>query len=420
MIRLNQQELQAMYPEMTAAFSARMSCMIHALPRQQEEAMKRKVYRIILIAALILGLLSTTALALTRPGVVQWLLGNRPASPQLEQTAQSILAEASADDITARITSLVFDGEQFAFSYELENHNPTLPALVALDDVLLLNGTESRLAYSSAAPYSPQMVPSPHLDILPVQRNPVVGGGWSTRITQTLRGAVDCEMTFLIYRPEKGFAVLLEPEDALAHPEQHDSQTQAEIEDSLNTLRSFQNTVIAQASPESEKEYLAQGYTIIGSGVFLQGSPHDAQNHLREAARITVRFTFDASQAITHDFSGHGLSLPDCQVQVERFRCTPLETSFDIRLIPIENTKEAAQALAEKYGEWLLTDEDDKPVVYSEMDTLYTLTPYVSGSDGQWKCLYIENLPGLLTFPESISFVTQAGEMFRFPLQNAE
>ncbi len=267
--------------------------------------------------------------------------------------------------------------------------------------------------------YSPQMVPSPHLDILPVQRNPAVGGGWSQRITKPLSGPVECEMTFLVYRPEKGFAVLLEPEDMLAHPEQYDPQTQAEIVDSLNTLRSFRDTVIVEATPEAEQNLLAQGYTLIGSSVFLQGAP-DNTHHLRETARITVRFTFDASQAVAYDFSGHVLTLPDCQVQVERFRCTPLETSFDIRLIPADNTQEAAQALADKHGEWQLTDEHGEPVTYSEMDSLYSLTPYTSGSNGQWKCLYIESLPGLLEFPESIGFVTQAGELFRFPLKTGE
>jgi len=420
MIRPDPRSLQPLFPPMTEDFSRRMERLLRSLPATEEEKPVKHTLRTILICAVLLALLASTAFALTRPDVLRWLLGDRPASPQLEQTAQHIIGEGTADGITARITSLVFDGEQFAFAYELQSHEPTRPALVAFDRVILLNGKEASLSYATADPYSPQMLPSPHLDILPVRRNPAVGGGWSSRISDALTGPVECEMTLIIYRPVKGFAVLLDPEDMRAHPEQYDPQTQAEIEDSLNTLRSFPGTIIAEDSPETEAAYLAQGYTIVRGSGAPRYTPGDERSHLRESARITVTFTFDASNALAHDFSGKSADLPDCRVEAVSFRLTPLETFFNVYLIPEENTREAAQALAARHGPWALLDEDGQPVQYSEMDSLYSLTPDVAQIDWQWVCRYIESMPGLLTFPEEVVFATDAGELLRFPINGTQ
>lgn len=409
--------LQRLYPPMTEEFRSRMQVMLRTLPAQREEPhMKRIPIKAVILAAALLALMSAAALALTRPSVLRWLLGSRPASPQLEKTAQTVIGEGTADSITARITGLVWDGSQFAFSCELENHTPAEPAFIAIDPVIRLNGAQARLAHSTADPYSPQLVPSPHMDFLPVQRNPAFGGGWSSRIDSALTGMVECEMTFVVYRPEKALAYLLDPEDMRAKPDQYDPQTQAEIADSLNTLRSFRGTVIHEYSPGAEAEYLAQGYTIAVSS-HPRYAPDDERSHLQESARFRVAFSFDASAAIAIDFSGEpGLSLPDCTVQVARFRLTPLETYFDLRLIPAENTQEAARALADAHGEWALTDGNGQRVEFSEMDTLYHLYPRVTQLDGQWLCRYDESLPGLLHFPECVVFRTQAGEAARFCL----
>lgn len=417
-MHIDQEKLQGMYPAMTEEFAARMQSILHALPAEKEEQqVKRIPFRAVIIAAIVLTLLTTTAFALTRPAVLDWLLGSRPASPQLEQTAQTIIGEGTADGITARITGLVYDGSRFAFSYEVENSDPASPVLVAIDPEIRLNDEAASISYATAYWSSPQMIPSPHLDFLPVQRNPATGGGWGDRLGDALTGQVECEMTFIVYRPMKGLAVLLDPEEMLANPEQYDSQAQAEIEDSLNTLRGFRDAVITESTPEAEAGYLSQKYTIVSSDGTPRYNPGDERSHLQESARITVVFTFDASNAIAHDFSGAAdVTLSDCTVQVASFRVTALETVFDLRLIPTENTREAAQALADKYGAWALTDENGAPVEFSEMDACWTERPYTTEMDGQWVCRYLESMPGLLTFPESIGFVTEAGELLRFDL----
>lgn len=417
-MRISQETLQGLYPAMTEEFAGRMHHMLHALPAPKEEQqVKRFPFRAVIIAAVVLILMATTALALTRPAVLNWLLGSRPANPQLEQTAQSVIGEGMADGITARITGLVYDGSRFAFSYEVENSDPAAPVLVAIAPEIRLNGEKASLSYATAEWRSMQLIPSPHLDFLPVQRNPATGGGWGDRLGDALTGLVECEMTFIVCRPVKGLAVLLDPEGMLANPEEYDPQTQAEIADSLNTLRGFRDVMIVEDSPEAEAEYLAQGYTIVGSSGKPRYHPDDERSHLQESARIRVTFTFDASNAVAYDFSGAAdVSLPDCTVQTASLRLTPLETFFDLRLIPQENSREAAQALVDKYGAWALTDESGQPVEFSEMDACWTERPYATEMDGQWVCRYIESLPGLLRFPEGIRFVTEAGELLRCDL----
>ena len=99
------------------------------------------------ICALLMGMVVAYA-AVTKPAILNWLLGNQDArgyqdaNEVLEQSAQTVVAENSADHITVRINSVVYDSYQFAFSYELENDQPDQPAMVAVDSCALVNGKE--------------------------------------------------------------------------------------------------------------------------------------------------------------------------------------------------------------------------------------------------------------------------------------
>ena len=110
------------------------------------------------------------------------------------------------------------------------------------------------------------------------------------------------------------------------------------------------------------------------------------------------------------------VSQTDATLHVEQFRLSSLETRIDLWLIPQENTEKAACALAEKYGEYTLADEQGEGVQYSEMDYLASATPYVTQIDGQWICRYLSQMPGLLQFPESISFIAGGDELICFDL----
>ncbi len=413
MIHLDQSKLQSMYPPISEEFNARMGQMIHALPTPKEDTQVKKAsLRLLLIAALIVMALSTTAIALTRPAILDWLLGAMGAgSAELESITQEVRAEASADGITARITSVVYDGRQLALSYEVENADLSLPVAVRLNSTLTLNGASVAIPHHQQD-RNGQLVPSPHLDVLPVRRNPVQGGSWCSALPDGLSGMVQGEITFIVYHPEKAFAYLISPDSMLADTTIEDADVLAEIADVRATLEGFANTVIVEG--DDPEAYAAQGYTVIGSSPVYEVT--DAHSHLMEAARITVSFTFDADAVIAHDLSGAQAEFADFTAYAAAFRLTPLKTDVDVRLIPRENTQAAAAALADRCGPCALTNETGKPVEYSDMDYCCSLWPYVTCMDGQWLCRYLLDMPGLLTFPESVVFTVQTGELFRFDL----
>jgi len=149
--------------------------------------MKRNITRVALIAKLLLAALCTAAFTLTRPAVIDWLLtANSTASDQLTSTAQVIHSESTADGVTIRLTGLVYDGTQLAFSYEAEVADPTQPALVLLSSDLTIAGQAVGIPHYITNTGDARLIPSPHLDVLPVRRNPFTGGGsWGQEARST-------------------------------------------------------------------------------------------------------------------------------------------------------------------------------------------------------------------------------------------
>lgn len=411
MIRLDSKELQGMFPDMPEGFAERTGRMLQALASSKEEKhMKRISLRTALIAAVLVLSMMTTALALTRPAILDWLLGNGNAGTKLTQIAQEVSAEAAADGITARITGVVYDGRSFAFSYELENAAPSHAALVALCGDLTLNGQVIRLmAYADDAPDT-TLVPSLHLDALPVRRNPVSGGEWSQTLTEGLSGQAACDVTFIIYRPQKAFAYLCTPDGMLRDAAITDADALAEVADVRATLERFDNAVIVEGEWEDVERLVREGYTVIGDAEDL--------SNLTETARITVHFTFDADCVVAYDLaSAEAIDLPDATVQISQFLLTPLRTQFCVDVLPVQNTQDAAKALADELGAYVLADENGAPLVFAAMDGMAGEFPDVQCIDGQWRCRYREELAGVEAFPQSVGFITKVGELFRLTMK---
>jgi len=370
--------------------------------------------KLVVVAMALVLVFATTAFALTRPAVLSWLTGNAPVSPQLESTTQTVIGENTADGITVRMTSLVFDGEKLVFSYELENKQPDMPVLVAANPMMSIDGKEAQMMHCTADLYTPQMVPSPHLDVLPVKRNPAVGGG-VVYVSDVGEDKATCEMTFMVYKPENKFAVVLHPDSMQANVETYTGDAHAEAEDSLNTLKSFRNAIFAAEADLENEQWLAEGYTVIDGSGMLYDLPENS--HLKETAQIKITFEFDASVAFVCEFAeSDDFALADATLHVEQFRLSSLETRIDLWLIPQKNTEKAARALAEKYGAYTLADEQGEAVQYSEMDYMAATTPYVTQIDGQWVCRYRFQMPGLLQFPESVAFTAGDEELICFDL----
>jgi len=428
-IRLDQDTLRSGYSAMPDGFAERTTHLLLGLPHEKEVPMKRNITRVALIAKLLLAALCTAAFTLTRPAVIDWLLtANSTASDQLTSTAQVIHSESTADGVTIRLTGLVYDGTQLAFSYEAEVADPTQPALVLLSSDLTIAGQAVGIPHYITNTGDARLIPSPHLDVLPVRRNPFTGGGWSNTIGTPLSGIVTGEVCFEVYRPENAFAMLL-PADSDFYDETIDGEYRAELDDALATLRSFPDVLLVDASEDvilfddivDDAEVLAaQGYTVLGQSGRAIFPVDDPRCHVVQTARIAVPFTFDADKAFRCDFSGTTFTLPECTTRVEQLLLTPLVTRVHIQLLPTENTEAAARALAKACGSFTLTDEAGHPVVYSEMDTMYSMYPTVSCKDGQWLVQYREELPGLQHFPQSIGFTVSTGELLRFDLPITE
>lgn len=395
-------------------------CLAQRVLRIAREKEKRHMkYARALALALVLALVfATTAYALTRPRVLEWLLGDHPASRQLTATVQDVLSEKTEKGITVRIGSVVFDGKSLAFSYEVENAAPDMPVLVAAQRTVLVDGKEADLLHCTAFYSAPQMVPSPHLDVLPVKRNPAVGGGYIS-MTEAPEGWTECEVTFAIYAPKNKFAVVLSSDSMQANAESYTGDARLEALDSLNTLKSFQNVIFVEEADLTDAAWLAHEYTVIDGSGRLYGSLDNSC--LQEIARIGMTFSFDAEAVFSCDFSRtDDVMLEECTVHVEAFRLSSLETYLNLWLIPRENTEQAARDVAEKYGAYMLTDERGQTVEYSEMDYMASFAPRVTQRDGRWMCQYQSTMPGLLRFPESVRITAGDTELIRFDLGTEE
>ena len=68
---------------------------------KEEKIMKtnigRRPSKLVVVALAFVLVFATTAFALTRPAVLNWLTGNAPVSTQLESTAQSVIGENTVD-----------------------------------------------------------------------------------------------------------------------------------------------------------------------------------------------------------------------------------------------------------------------------------------------------------------------------------
>ena len=103
--------------------------------------MSGKIAITVIAGILLIGM--AVAYAVSHPAILNWLLGAQldPGVP-LMSSVQKISGENAADHITVRMDSLIYDGERFSFSYEVENDDPSLPALVAMEPCFLVNGEQ--------------------------------------------------------------------------------------------------------------------------------------------------------------------------------------------------------------------------------------------------------------------------------------
>lgn len=108
-MKLEQERLKRLYPDMEEAFAQRMDELVHSLPQQkEEEPVKRFVLRTALVWALITVMLCASAYAVISCGL-EWYYGNRFAT----------LREVDPDKYDAIMANMQTDLKQFAVGNEL-------------------------------------------------------------------------------------------------------------------------------------------------------------------------------------------------------------------------------------------------------------------------------------------------------------
>ena len=384
---------------------------------------RRKIAVPLLAAILILAM--AVAYAVTRPAILDRFLPPDMDNPALTEIAHDVVSENTADGITARITGIIFDGERFAFTYEVENSDPTLPAMIVVDGPVLVNGREEGLESTDAGTADPQIVPTPCLDILPVRRNPVDGYCWSLPLSQPLTGDVTCEIGFRVYRPVRSFVYVREEDSWISTLDEYEPDQQAEILDAWETLKSFRNVIVTESDTPDAESWFRDGYTVIDfEGRIDWNDDNPYLYNMQETARIPVTFHFDAGAPTVCDYSDTAdIVLEDCTLHVDKARFSPFSTVIDISVIPSANTEEAAQALLERYGSWYLADQDGNAIPLSLWEGAMHFEPCQEIRNGwngrsHWALVLTTNQFGLDPWPDSVSLVTEAGELIRFDLKS--
>ena len=134
---------------------------------------------------------------------------------------------------------------------------------------------------------------------------------------------------------------------------------------------------------------------------------------LRTAAVILLAAVLLAGMAAAEicDFSDmDDIPLSDGILRVYEFSFSGQKTVISIRLFPEENCQEAAEAMADCYGNLELTDAQGNPLMTE------TIRPEVRTDDWEterWACSYMLETAGMDLLPESIGIRTEAGEILR-------
>ena len=143
---------------------------------------------------------------------------------------------------------------------------------------------------------------------------------------------------------------------------------------------------------------------------------HAAFGFFRTAAIILLAGILLVSMATAeiYDFSDLDDSvLPDGILRVYRLSFSAEDTVIDIRLFPEENCREAAEAMAERYGSLELVDGQGSALAVATADNSQPEVRTDDWETERWACCYTVRAAGMDSVPESIGIMTRQGEILR-------
>lgn len=132
----------------------------------------------------------------------------------------------------------------------------------------------------------------------------------------------------------------------------------------------------------------------------LRAVTDDDEPELEEWGTVSTHFAVRISDTSLDLAPNTAIRLADCDAVFTRFILSPLSTTLDLNLIPFENMRDAAETLAQTYGDIALCDTDGTPLDVLDMDWLSSDSPDVRQIDGQWLCAYRLDMPGLVSLPD--------------------
>ena len=421
---------ESVYPSVPASVHMRLEKALEEKKKMNTGKVLRPAAAIALTLLLTL-LLGGAAYAATQLGILDYLVGGENnATEALKSSVQHVLASAEADGMRVELNGAVFDGSRLALSFTEENLNPKSPAFITLDQVLL-EGEWVPQNFGGGGHWMPFI----RLDTEDAEHNPYSEGFLSGDLKKKYTGQIQGEAVFIVSRPT-GPLVVVDPEMWVNYDEEiEDEEIRADYIRRLDMIRGS-NVEIADIAHLNPEEWYLNGYTVVDADgnllmeEHMENMPeefgaiplyHNAAKYptqMENTAVIRLPFTIDADAAKAYRREGKmaDVQLSDCTVHLEKCVLTPLSTLLEIRLYPLENTRQAADKLLERYGYPALLNENGKLIEFLPMEGEGGL--YVH-SDQEGKFFYALEYAwgGAADMPDVIRFSFDSDE---FPYQKPE
>ena len=427
---MSQMNWGSVYPSVPASVHMRLEKALEEKKKMNTGKVLRPAAAIAL-ALLLTLLLGGAAYAATQLGILDYLVGGENnATEALKSSVQHVLASAEADGMWVELNGAVFDGSRLALSFTEENLNPKSPAFITLDQVLL-EGEWVPQNFGGGGHWMPFI----RLDTENAEHNPYSEGFLSGDLKKKYTGQIQGEAVFIVSRPT-GPLVVVDPEMWVNYDEEiEDEEIRADYIRRRNMIRAA-NIEIADSAHLAPVEWYLNGYTVVDAdgnllmGEHMENMPEEFgaismyhnsalyPTQMGDTAVIRLPFTLDADAARAYRREGkmEDATLTDCTVHLEKCVMTPLSTLLEIRLYPLENTRDAVDALQKRYGYPALMNENGDLIEFLSMEGE---GGFYAHSDQEGKFFYTLEYAwgGAKDMPDAIRFSFDSDE---FPYQKPE
>ena len=379
---MNQMNWESVYPSVPPSVHMQLEKALEEKKRMNTKKALRPAVAIAL-ALLLTLLLGGAAYAATQLGILDYLVGGENnATEALKSSVQPVLASAEADGMRVELNGAVFDGSRLALSFTEENLVPDDLAWITLDQVTL-EGEWVPQNFGETSHWMPFI----RLDTEDADDYTYSAGFFSDDLKKGYTGQIQGEAVFIVSRPT-GPLVVVDPEMWVNYDEEiEDEEIRADYIRRRDMLRAAK-VEIADSDHLNPEEWYLNGYTVVDAdgNLIMEAyrelvpedfgacyTDHNAAlypTQMEDTAVIRLPFTLDADAARAYRREGkmEDATLTDCTVHLEKCVMTPLSTLLEMRLYPMENTRDAVDALQKRYGYPALLNENGDLLEFLSME----------------------------------------------------